>query len=128
MSIDLRKRSASFTYLHKQNMDFPMIVPKEYRSSCNNNFSMTHCNTEDTIHPLTMESRRFVCGDRFHTGTNPHKSPLCSYHDINLCSQSITIKTSYQESMNNKKNGKRLRSSRMQSMHTYILQLFDGLL
>ena len=35
---------------------------------------------------------------------NPHKSKLCGFHDINLCIQHDTIKTSYQEYQNNSKN------------------------
>jgi hypothetical protein len=74
----------------------------------------------DTIaHPLTGMTRRYVLGDRFHAANNPHKSPLCRYHDINLFQQSNTIKTSYQESENNRKNVRRLRSSCMQNFSTH---------
>ena len=83
--------------------------------------AMSHNIHEDKrVHPLTGESRRFVCGDRFHSKSNPHKSPLCAYQNIDLCLQALTIKTSYQESQNKKKNTKRNRSSCMQSISTHI--------
>lgn len=75
---------------------------------------------ETLNHPLTGSPRRYVLGDRFHSASDPHKSPLCSYHNINLLLQSNTIKTSYQESENNRKNVRRLRSSCMQSFSTHF--------
>ena len=66
-------------------------------------------------------SRRYVVGDRFHTTTNPHKSHLCQFHDINLCLQRDTIKTSYQECQNNSKNIKCLRCSTMQSFPVHFI-------
>lgn len=71
-------------------------------------------------HPLTMTTRRYVLGDRFHNKSHPHKSPLCVYHDIDKCKQSLTIKTSYQEAENGRKNQKRLRSSCAQSFHVHF--------
>ena len=65
-------------------------------------------------------SRRYVLGDRFHTSTNPHKSPLCDYHNLNLCLQANTIKTSYQKSENHRKNMKRLRSACVQGFGTHF--------
>ena len=58
--------------------------------------------------------------DRFHNKSNPHKSPLCVYHDIDKCRESLTIKTSYQEVENGRKNHKRLRSSCSQSLHVHF--------
>lgn len=72
-------------------------------------------------HPVSGSARRYVLGDRFHSASNPHKSPLCNYHDINLCAQANTIKTSYQESENHRKNNKRLRSSCVQGFGTHFL-------
>ena len=66
-----------------------------------------------------MTTRRYVLGDRFHNRSNPHKSPLCVYHDIDKCQQSLTIKTSYQEVKNSHKNWRRLRSSCAQSLMDY---------
>ena len=60
-----------------------------------------------------------MLGDRFHNATNPHKSPLCEFHDINLCLQSCVLKTSYQESENHRKNTCRLRSSCVQGFGTH---------
>ena len=96
----------------------PFLVPSEYHVSDNQSESEESGNF---VHPLTKTSRRFIVGDRFHTATNPHKSLLCKYHDINLCLQGNTVKTSYQESMNNSKNIKRLRSSCVQNFHTHFL-------
>lgn len=108
-----------------QGLNFPIIVPEEYSSGFSIGTDESVCLAHHpTAHPVSKDSRRFVCGDRFHSSTNPHKSPLCRYHDINLCQQALTIKTSYQESLNNKKNKNRLRSSCMQSMHTHILYNF----
>ena len=78
----------------------------------------------DHHHPLTQSSRRYIVGDRFHTSTNPHKSTLCEFHNIDLCIQRDVIKTSYQESQNNSKNLKRLRSATMQSFPVHYLYNF----
>jgi len=96
-------------------MNVPAIVPVEFQAGDGKVFESDGFN-----HPLTGSSRRYVCGDRFHSTNNPHKSPLCEYHNINLCKQASTIKTSYQESMNHKKNQKRNRSSCTQSILTHI--------
>ena len=45
----------------------------------------------------------------------------CVYHDIDKCQQSLTIKTSYQEVENSRKNQRRLRSSCAQSFGTHFL-------
>ena len=88
-----------------------MIVPTEYQSS---SFLKDPEELGNLEHPVSGSSRRFVLGDRFHNTSKPHKSPLCLFHDIDLCMQSNTIKTSYQELENNHKNMKRLRSSTLQ--------------
>lgn len=96
----------------------PEIVPVEYRTTvaaAKPESSLLHFD-----HPVSQTSRRFVVGDRFHTSANPHKSPLCEYHNINNCAQAFTLKTSYQESENNRKNKNRLRSSCMQSFHIHF--------
>ena len=101
-----------------------MIVPAEYRSSASIKDPEKLGNLE---HPVSGSSRRFVLGDRFHNSTKPHKSPLCLFHDIDLCIQSNTIKTSYQESENYRKNMKRLRSSTLQGfgLHFCFNYLMD---
>ena len=76
----------------------PLLTTAEYRQKDNHVIQ----NVESIIHPLTGTARRYVMGDRFHTANNPHKSPLCEYHNINLWVQSNAIKTSYQESENNR--------------------------
>lgn len=96
-------------------------MPSEFRAT---NISPKEINQQDMIHPISGKSRRFVLGDRFHTATNPHKSPLCRYHDIEKCAQSNAVKTSYQESENSRKNNKRLRSSCMQSFHVHYFYNF----
>ena len=97
-------------------MSVPLLTTAEYREKDINIFQ-----SDDTmVHPLTGSSRRYVLGDRFHTASNPHKSLLCEYHNINLLAQSNSIKTSYQESENNRKNVRRLRSSCMQNFSTHF--------
>ena len=82
---------------------------------------------ESYQHPITMTQRRYVLGDRFHSSSNPHKSPLCVYHDIDKCRQSLTIKTSYQEVETSRKNQRRLRSACAQSFSThFFFKLFNG--
>jgi len=76
---------------------------------------------QELEHPLTRSTDRYVMGDRFHTATEPHKSPLCEFHNLQHCNQAFTIKTSYQESENNRKNFLRLRSSTMQSFPVHFL-------
>ncbi len=95
----------------------PLLTTAEYREQdCD-----VIQNVDNITHPLTGTARRYVMGDRFHTATNPHKSPLCEYHNnINLLAQSNAIKTSYQESENNRKNSRRLRSSCMQNFSTHF--------
>jgi hypothetical protein len=74
----------------------------------------------DFQHPVTKTTQRYVLGDRFHASTNPHKSPLCEYHNINLCLQSNSLKTSIQESQNHRKNKTRLRSSCLQTFEQHV--------
>lgn len=107
-----------------QNVDCPMIVPTEYQSS---SFLKDPEELGNLEHPVSGSSRRFVLGDRFHNTSKPHKSPLCLFHDIDLCMQSNTIKTSYQELENNRKNMKRLRSSTLQGfgLHFCFNYLMD---
>lgn len=71
-------------------------------------------------HPLLDTDRHFVLGDRFHSNTDPHKSELCRYHNLDLCLQANTIKTSTVESQNNRKNQRRLRSSTVQNFETHV--------
>ena len=97
-------------------MSVPLLTTAEYREKDINIFQ----SNDTMVHPLTGSSRRYVLGDRFHTASNPHKSPLCEYHNINLLAQSNSIKTSYQESENNRKNVCRLRSSCMQNFSTHF--------
>jgi len=81
----------------------PGIVPAEFRAEVStNDVDMEH--TDQWIHPITGSSRRYIIGDRFHSASNPHKSPFCMFHDINLCLQANALKTSYQEAENNRKN------------------------
>ena len=95
------------------------IVPEEFQSSSMETFNRG-INRNVNKHSLTRTSRRYVCGDRFDSKSNPRKSPLCSFHNIDLCQQESTIKTSIQESLNNKKNKKRNRSSCTQNIRTHI--------
>ncbi|CAB3993984.1 Hypothetical predicted protein [Paramuricea clavata] len=82
--------------------------------------------SDTLIHPFTGSSRRYVLGDRFHTASNPHKSPLYEYHNINLLEQSNSIKTSYQESENNRKNVRHLQSSCMQNFSTHLMDFYQN--
>ena len=99
-------------------MNVPEIVPTEYRPA---NVALVNPESvPDLDHPISGR-RRYIVGDRFHASTEPHKSPLCAYHDIKLCEQERSIKTSYQESENHRKNFLRLRSSTMQSFSVHFL-------
>jgi hypothetical protein len=100
-------------------------VPTEFRTGkVDESVLRSNCTVDTSVHPVTCSSRRYVVGDRFHTSSNPHKSPLCSFHDINLCAQKDAIKTSYQECQNSSKNVKRLRSSTMQSFPVHFMYNF----
>ena len=107
-------------------MSVPEIVTTEFRVAKVEEHSLTSVakNADTTLHPVTGVSRRYIVGDRFHAASNPHKSPLCAFHDINLCTQRDAIKTSYQECQNNSKNIKRLRSSTMQSFPVHFMYNF----
>lgn len=97
----------------------PEIVPAEFKSvSVDAEVAET---ANKWIHLITGSSRRYILGDRFHSATNPHKSPLCNFHDINLCLQANSLKTSYQEAENNRKNKKRLQSTCVQGFGTHFL-------
>ena len=72
------------------------------------------------MHPTTATWERYILGDRFHSSSNPRKSPLCQFHDVNLCSQSNTLSTSIQESENQRKNVRRLQSTCHQNFETHI--------
>ena len=101
-------------------MSVPHIVPSEYLVS---SVPLHHHSPEDDplMHPISRSCRRYVLGDRFHSASNPHKSPLCAFHNINLCLQANTVKTSYQESENNRKNIRRLRSACVQGFGVHFL-------
>lgn len=90
-----------FSILFFWQVDCPYIVPAEYRvvSALKSPEELEYLQ-----HPVSGSSRRVVLGDRFHSATNPHKSPLCLFHNIDLCAQGNVIKTSYQESENFRKN------------------------
>ena len=106
-------------FLCNLKVSVPEIVPLEYR-----NHDVVLKKSEDLEefqHPITGVQRRYVVGDRFHTASEPHKSPLCAYHDVRLCEQSHSIKTSFVESENHRKNFRRLRSSTMQSFPVHFL-------
>lgn len=100
-----------------QQVECPQIVPAEYRAV---SALKVPEELEQTEHPISEFSRRFVLGDRFHSSTDPHKSPLCLFHNIDLCAQGNAIKTSYQESENFRKNMRRLRSSTLQGFGTHF--------
>lgn len=86
-------------------LNFPCIVPVEYSDGSNMRKVISNA---DMAHPIVDTSMHFVLGDRFHTATNPHKSHLCKYHNLELCLQANTLKTSIQESQNNRKNQKEI--------------------
>ena len=71
-------------------------------------------------HPLTQSTQKYFVGDRFHNTKYPHKSPLCGFHDINLCPQLVYAKTSGQENLNNIRNRNRLQTACTQSLPTHI--------
>ena len=73
---------------------------------------------------MSGSRQHFILGDRFHSSTNPHKSPLCAFHNIDLCQQANSITTSTQESENNRKNVKRLRSTCQQSFEVHYMYNF----
>ena len=73
------------------------------------------------IHPVSGTKDRYIFRDRFHSSSNPHKSPSCADHDINLCNQANCIATSIQESQNNRKNVRRMRTTCHQNFETHIL-------
>ncbi|XP_028518285.1 HMG domain-containing protein 3-like [Exaiptasia diaphana] len=102
----------------QSNINIPDIVPSEYKSV---ETQPSNDLGDGMVHPITKSERHFVVGDRFHNSTNPHKSPLCAYHNINLCRQAYTITTSTQESENNRKNVQRLRSTCQQSFEVHYL-------
>lgn len=100
-----------------QNQNFPCIVPLEYSDGSN---IRKHSSVVARSHPLIDTTKHFVLGDWFHASTNPHQSHLCKFHDLDLCLQANTIKTSIQESQNNRKNQRRLRSSTVQNFETHV--------
>ena len=102
-------------------MSVPLMTTAEYRQQ---DKELLVDPGDTPVHPLTGTLRRYVLGDRFHSASDAQKSPLCSYHDINLLLQSNTIKTSYQKSENNMKNVQHLRSSCMQSFSTHFFKNF----
>jgi hypothetical protein len=83
-----------------QCIDVPEIVPPEFKDSTS---TLPHIALSSYQHPVSHMSQRYALGDRFHSASNPHKSHLCRFHDINLCNQAITLKTSIQESQNQRK-------------------------
>ncbi|KAK3735528.1 hypothetical protein QZH41_010031, partial [Actinostola sp. cb2023] len=79
-----------YHFVCRHGFSVPEIIPLEYKST-----DVALPKPEDLRewqHPITGNELRFVLGDRFHTATEPHKSPLCDYHDIKYCQQADTIK------------------------------------
>ena len=113
-------------FLPHQDLNFPCIVPVEYSDGSNMRKVISNA---DMAHPIVDTSMHFVLGDRFHTATNPHKSHLCKYHNLELCLQANTLKTSIQESQNNRKNQKEIEKLHSPEFwNTCNFQLFDGFL
>ena len=106
-----------FVFLPHQDLNFRCIVPVEYSDGSNMRKVISNA---DMAHPIVDTSMHFVLGDRFHRATNPHKSHLCKYHNLELCLQANTLKTSIQESQNDRKNQRRLRSSTVQNFETHV--------
>lgn len=111
-----------------QQVECLLIVPAEYRAVSTLKVPEE---LEQSQHPISGNSRRVVLGDRFHSATNPHKSPLCLFHNIDLCAQGNAIKTSYQESENFRKNMRRLRSSTLQGFgihfcYNYLMDFYQN--
>ena len=77
--------NVSIFFLMQGDVDVPYIVPQEFRDMSRQ--SQNPEDLEKLQHPVTMTTRRYVLGDRFHDKSNPHKSPLCVYHDIDKCRQ-----------------------------------------
>ncbi|KAL9977107.1 hypothetical protein ACROYT_G014478 [Oculina patagonica] len=73
------------------------------------------------MHSLSGDCRRYILGDRFHSASNLHKSKLCAFHDINLRLQANSLKTSYQECENNRKNICKLRGACVQGFGVHFL-------
>lgn len=116
-----QKQQSFFNFIkHLQHQNVPAIVPPEYSDGTRQSWACTHTAQRTDLH----QQDHFVLGDRFHSSSDPHKSPLCQYHNIDLCTQAPTIKTSIQESQNNRKNMRRLRSSCMQSFEVHIAYNF----
>lgn len=118
----------NMTFIPFQQVDCPLIVPAEYRAVPT--LKVTE-KLQECQHPISGNSRRFVLGDRFHSATNPHKSPLCLFHNIDLCAQGNAMKTSYQESENFRKNMRRLRSSMLQGFgvhfcYNYLMDFYQN--
>ena len=105
-----QKQHGFFNFIkHLQHQNVPAIVPPEYSDGTQ-------------LRKQTYKTILF-----WETGSIPppiHTSPLCQYHNIDLCTQAPTIKTSIQESQNNRKNMRRLRSSCMQSFEVHIAYNF----
>jgi hypothetical protein len=104
-----------------------MIVPTQFQQ----NMTALNLSQDDEFkHPLSSEKRRFVFGDRFQSNSAAHKSPLCKYHNIDLCMQSSTIKTSYHK-FNNRTNKSRNRSSCKQGIahhyfYNYLMTFYEN--
>ena len=110
-------------FLNLQDQNVPAIVPLEYSDGTQQSWAFIHASHGNTCINQHQQDH-FVLGDRFHSSSDPHKSPFCQYHNIDLCIQAPTIKTSIQESQNNRKNMRRLRSSCMQSFEVDIAYNF----
>ena len=72
------------------------------------------------VHPKTMDTDKYFCGDRFHDTKFPHKSELCRFHCIDLVPQLQNLKTSFSENLNSTKNRLRLRSACTQKLSTHL--------
>lgn len=105
--------------LYPQNLNIPDIVISDY--SIDDKVRKMPEDLSEVEHPQTRSKRHFILGDRFHTSTNPHKSKLCAYHNIDLCQRGLAIATSMQESENHRKNAQRLRSTCQQTFEVHYM-------
>ena len=78
--------------------NFPELVPAEYKMAPRTNqvsATTSHTFGED-VRFIHRNNEKICLQDRFHASSKPHKSPLCLFHDINLCQQANCITTSTQ--------------------------------
>lgn len=101
----------NMTFIPFQRVECPMIVPAEYRAVSSLKVPEE---LEQSQHPTSGNSRRFVLGDRFHSATNPPQITSACFRTSTCVPKEMLSKLATKNLKIFRKNMRGLRSSTLQ--------------